>query len=66
MRRYDDETMRRGMVAIALVLLAGCDEQPGEFDPFEVTVVVHGAGNGSGVVGEIEAALDITCHIVAG
>ena len=58
--------MRACRFAIAIALLAGCDEQPGDIDPFEVTVIVHGEGTGSGVVSEVENELDINCHIVAG
>lgn len=58
--------MRRGTVTLAVLLLAGCNDQPGEFDPFEVTIIVNGTGTGDGVVGEVEEEIDINCHIVAG
>ena len=54
------------ILILALLFLNGCDNQPGDFDPFEVTIIVHGAGTGSGSVGEVEEELDISCQIVAG
>ena len=56
----------RILSAVLLLFLPGCEDQPGDFDPFEVTVIVHGTGTGSGVVGEVEEEIDINCHIVAG
>ena len=59
--------MRRRASAILIAFLtAACNDGPGEFDPFEVTVIVHGTGSGSGVVSEVEEEIDINCHIVAG
>ena len=52
---------------LVLALGSSCyNELPGDFDPFEVTVNVLGAGNGNGRVTEIETEFDINCHIVAG
>ena len=58
--------MRRNAAILVALLIAACDNQPGEFDPFEVTIIVHGAGTGSGTVSELEEEIDISCHIVAG
>ena len=62
-------TSKRALRVGLLLLITGAacyNELPGEFDPFEVTVNVLGAGNGNGRVTEIETELDINCHIVAG
>ena len=57
---------RRASTILIALLIAGCNDGPGEFDPFEVTVIVHGTGSGSGVVSEVEEEIDINCHILAG
>ena len=51
---------------LGFLLLLGCDNLPGDNDPFEVTIVVHGTGTGSGVVTEVEEEIDLNCRIVAG
>ena len=58
--------MKPAALTMVLLLLFGCSQQPGDFDPFEVTVIILGQGSGSGVVTEGEDELDIFCHIVAG
>ena len=59
--------MRRSVAVILIALLtAACEAQPGDLDPFEVTIVVHGKGAGNGLVTELDNSIDISCHIVAG
>ena len=58
--------MMRTRSILLIRFLAGCEGQPGDFDPFEVTVIIQGRGTGSGVVTEGEDELDLSCHIVGG